>query len=61
MKPIAAALIAAVTLGGIAAPADARHYVRRAHAPVNWLPHHRYKVCEVKWVAHHRVKKCNYH
>ena len=61
IKPIATALIAAVALAGIAQPADAYRYSRRAHGPVRVLPHHRYKVCEVKVVAHHRVKKCNYH
>ena len=61
MKPIVTALLAAVTLAGVASPADAYHYVRRAHGPVRVLPHHRYKRCEVRIVAHHRVKKCNYH
>lgn len=61
MKLTTTLALAAVALAGLAQPAEAYRYSRRAHGPVRILPHHRYKVCEVKMVAHHRVKKCNYH
>ena len=59
---IATTILGALTLAGLAIPAQAAvTTVTRVHGPVKLLPHHNRKICKTRWVHHKRVKKCWYH